>query len=492
LHAYANRAFNIAESEENKHLIQKVLKEKLTLAYKQNAIWTTNWDNEPLPNLDDIKAINNSSTGKTNNNKINSTLSSGTATVQNKNNTNSRFNSNNTEIVRNRGRKRSSSDSSFSGDSRSSDSDLYYDRRSNTKLNKKRANYDHNNDDSYISLSDRNKRQSNSKQGSVFAKLSNTYAIDTKNSRFNTSNRFNSKNSQDTKDTVQIERRRARFDNGVQSNSGSNSLAVKSLFDNEDGVNLDQATAIVGTCTNLEKRYLRLTSAPDPSTVRPPAVLRDSLNTIKTKYAQKHDYHYFCDQIKSIRQDLTVQCIRDAFTVEVYETHARIALEMADHTEFNQCQSQLQVLYNDVGGENRSEFTGYFVLYLIFTEDHSGLQVLLRKLKQNNDEVIGHALKVRKAWATGKHYELFKLFKNAPKMSSFVMDWFIERERKRALKKLIKAYRPNLPKSFIKPQFEFSTDEELDQFLAKNFEQMIYCEDKQSIDCKLSQPLVCV
>jgi hypothetical protein len=47
--------------------------------------------------------------------------------------------------------------------------------------------------------------------------------------------------------------------------------------------------------------------APDPSTVRPLHILRQTFEMLKAKWSEKKDYNYICDQFKSMRQDLTVR-----------------------------------------------------------------------------------------------------------------------------------------------------------------------------------------
>ncbi|CAO3612289.1 unnamed protein product [Cunninghamella blakesleeana] len=144
---------------------------------------------------------------------------------------------------------------------------------------------------------------------------------------------------------------------------------ANSITDGEDNW---YGSAVMGTCMDIEKSYFRLTSAVDPKTVRPLIVLRKTYKFLRKKWKKEANYSYICEQFKSMRQDLTVQCIRNDFTVKVYESHARIALEKGDMGEFNQCQTQLKYLYALNIDGNVEEFTAYRLLYFIFSQNQSG------------------------------------------------------------------------------------------------------------------------
>jgi hypothetical protein len=131
-----------------------------------------------------------------------------------------------------------------------------------------------------------------------------------------------------------------------------------------DEADYEQMT-VKGTSTTLEKEYLRLTAPPKAELVRPLPILKQHLSNLKSEYylvdrtgdaekdvssiladrerksqdlwnikvERKHDYLWFCSQLKAVRQDCTVQRIQGRFAIDVYETHARIALQEGDLNE---------------------------------------------------------------------------------------------------------------------------------------------------------------
>ena len=192
---------------------------------------------------------------------------------------------------------------------------------------------------------------------------------------------------------------------------------------------------VVGRCQTLEKKYFRLTSAPNPDTVRPLPILEQMFDVLKLKWTKEQNYSYTCDQFKSIRQDLTVQHIKTKFTVDVYEVHARIALEKGDLGEYNQCQTQLRALYSQNLGGHPVEFKAYRVLYFIHTCNRTDMNDVLADLTpaEKKKPAIKHALDARSALALGNYHKFFQLYLSTPNMGAYLMDMFVGRERLVAL-----------------------------------------------------------
>lgn len=238
-----------------------------------------------------------------------------------------------------------------------------------------------------------------------------------------------------------------------------------------------KAKHIIGTLTALEKRYLRLTSEPDPSLVRPSNVLGHCLKHVVNKYRTTGaSYLYINDQLKAIRQDLTVQHLKGNLAVKVYETHGRIAIENNDLGEFNQCQAQLKHLY--AAKEHPDfykytyEFTCYRILYLLLTGNYADINLTRLEILDTDAAVseadlepefvirrqcVYKALEIADFVTLGNYHGFFKLYKWYKALDGMdgafhLIDQFMaNKQRVLSLNTMCKAFK-KLPLSFLEEQ----------------------------------------
>jgi SAC3 family protein LENG8/THP3 len=253
------------------------------------------------------------------------------------------------------------------------------------------------------------------------------------------------------------------------------------VLDEEDYENMK----VKGKCLTLEKDYLRLTAPPRAELVRPQHILEQHLKNLKAERqlepSERRDYLWFCSQLKAVRQDCTVQHIQNAFSVNVYETHARIALEEGDLNEYNQCQTQLKELYSkleavDPGAvTSRNEFIAYRLLYYVFlTGNHkydggsSDLFKIMTALTSNErcDPAIQHALQVRVAVSDVDYHKYFQLRKACPNLGLHLMDLIVPGMRYNAILRICNAYRPSVEVNFVLSELGFDSPNEMDSGIA--------------------------
>ncbi|KAF8159789.1 SAC3/GANP/Nin1/mts3/eIF-3 p25 family-domain-containing protein [Crassisporium funariophilum] len=271
--------------------------------------------------------------------------------------------------------------------------------------------------------------------------------------------------------------------------SGSASPIIVDELEGDPNVKDWDPSTIVGTSEEIFKDYLRLTSELNPKTIRPYVVLQKTLIELKDRWRNKTPYDWVCNQLKSLRQDLTVQRIKNEFTVEVYEIHARMALESIDINEYYQCQATLKTLY-DLGIPGHvEEFTAYRILLLLHTRNRTELNLFVGQLtpRQKADKAVRHALEVQRAQAMGNYQKLCDLYLTAPNMGAYIMDHFIDRERAKGLMVITKAY-PRINLAFLQKTLAYDAVEDAYKFLVDHQAAIFtnpYSPDiEKVIDCK--------
>ena len=300
--------------------------------------------------------------------------------------------------------------------------------------------------------------------------------------------------------------------------------------------------AAVGTNESLEKTYLRLTEAPSMATVRPPRVLARALNMVKAKWDANRDYEYAKDQLKSIRQDLTVQHVRDGALVrETYQTHARVALECSDLAEYNQCQAVLKTLHANLledalaanarrgetstspsgkkkkkktsssrkrlaserdGDDDEStdanadalediaEFAAYRLIYAAGAGSKSERSAALaRELRDVPDALrrhafVSHAVSACETLASSNFHRFFALRTTAPRMSARLMDIIAPSVRFDAARALLRAHAPRVPTAFIASALGFPSTDACAEYLTDEHAAAFEDDHRASVDTR--------
>lgn len=160
---------------------------------------------------------------------------------------------------------------------------------------------------------------------------------------------------------------------------------------------------IVGTCTDVERRYLRVQSQPDPGSVRPAYVLQKALKAVARREAAGEPYQDTHDFYMSICQDLRLQQIETELTVAAREGFALCAMrarvgedKTLDVKSLSDCFLHLRMLYARNPGQPRHlEFDVYRLLLWLglaaggAAETATQLNLALRDVAAHAPEAAG-------------------------------------------------------------------------------------------------------
>ena len=80
-----------------------------------------------------------------------------------------------------------------------------------------------------------------------------------------------------------------------------------------------------------------------------------------------------------------------------------------------------------------------FIVFHCVSSDITSLMAGLSG-EQKENECISFSLKLRAAWSLGNYHRFFKLYRIAPKMAGYLVDWFADRERRQALRAMLKGF----------------------------------------------------
>lgn len=224
-----------------------------------------------------------------------------------------------------------------------------------------------------------------------------------------------------------------------------------------------------GKNSDVERPFMRFDGSPRAEDVRPLPVLREAFSRAKERWESSRDWSYVGEMLRSIRQDLTIQMVQDAFVVEVHEYWAQVALEFGDFKQFDQAAAQLEVYYVDPtlesGAGKVQEVLAWRLLY--FTLEGEGLATteFLRRFwgRLDNSPVVKFARRLRRVMSQRCFSQAIKLLstnpEDVPALPQSLRNELLRRARLLQLMGLCKALKDRLTKETLE-SFGLAQDDE--------------------------------
>merc|ERR1719499_1855135 len=252
-----------------------------------------------------------------------------------------------------------------------------------------------------------------------------------------------------------------------------------------------EKVTVKGQSKALEKKYVRSEANPEASEVRSVETCKNAFAHLKARWNKEHNYDFIRDQFKSLRQDLKVQHVVDKLTVDVYEANARICLEVRDFSEFNQCQTQLNVLYRSLPdcSQNAEEFLAYRLLYLLAIKNFSELKLSLGRCIGCENPLVHACMQACVALRSGNHLAFFRQLGKLNSLAQAILQDCKLDLRFVALQKMIKGYgRSKVAVGMLQTALGFDNEKVAKTYLLKAGckieDDFISCSK-----CKLHKPL---
>jgi cyclopropane fatty-acyl-phospholipid synthase-like methyltransferase len=126
----------------------------------------------------------------------------------------------------------------------------------------------------------------------------------------------------------------------------------------------------------------------------------------------------------------------------------------------------------------------YRVLYHMLTNETADFIEVFKKITADmmSDPAIVHSMKLREAWSSDNYSKFFRLYKVTPNCGRHLVELFIDRERKSALRIMTKAYRPTLCVNYISSVLSFPSLSECQDFLSSC--DLVMDHSKSSLNCR--------